>query len=99
MTLSDFEAAGAYTNAGYLDIYHEGAHKRLAQVSADGSVALTPAGEAFAASRVTPDEAAEVVAPKPAPRKPKAKPEAPAPDPVDPSLGDELGALAGSLAE
>lgn len=99
MTLSDFEAAGAYTNAGYLDIYHEGAHKRLAQVSADGAVSLTPAGEAFARSLATPDEVAEVVAPKPAPRKPKAKPETPALDPVDTSLGDELGALAGSLGE
>ena len=96
MTLSDFEAVGAYTNAGHLDIYHEGAHKRLAQVSADGAVALTPAGEAFKRSLITPDEAAEVVAPKPvaAPRKPRAKP-----DPVDTTLGDELGALAGSLGQ
>lgn len=94
MTLSDFEAAGAYTNAGYLDIYHEGAHKRLAQVSADGVIALTPVGEAFVASRTPPHVPIETAAPKPVVRKPKAKP-----DPADTSLGDELGALAGSLGD
>lgn len=110
MTLSDLEAAGACVNAGYLDIYHEGAHKRLAQVSPGGDLNLTPEGEAFVRARkaaepalVPTDEIVEPVVTKPATKRaPKAKPAEAAVDPVadaTPPDADPDAGLASELGE
>lgn len=47
MTLQELEAFGAYHNAGFIDIYHEGRHKRLATVDADGTLHLLDEGRKF----------------------------------------------------
>ena len=49
MTLKDFQALGAYVNAGFLDVFYNGKHTRLARVTVDGDLLMLPAGDAFVA--------------------------------------------------
>lgn len=48
-------AAGAYLNAGHLDVYDGVSHKRLGEVTVAGDVVLSAAGYAFEASIVVPE--------------------------------------------
>ena len=102
MKLSDLEAVGAYASTGYVDIYHEGRHKRLGVMIGD-EISLTAEGEAFVAS-MEPAAPAEPETPavhaKKTPRAKKA--EAPleaqpappgADDDLTAALGDALGDL------
>jgi hypothetical protein len=68
VALEQLETWGAYTVAGYVDIYHAGRHKRLAEVGTDG-LRLTADGDAFVAAMMvpqiidllTPDASEEVI--------------------------------------
>lgn len=57
MTLEKLIEAGAYVNAGHLDIYTGVKHVRLGDVSAAGDLALSPDGEAYLKGLLPVDEA------------------------------------------
>lgn len=48
MTLSDLAHLGAYCNAGFVDVFHDGKHTRIGSLSAiDADIDMTPDGVAF----------------------------------------------------
>ena len=92
MKLSDLEAVGAYTSTGFVDIYHEGQHKRLGTVAGD-ELSLTSEGEAFVAAMATTKRASRTKKSEPsADAAPGALP-VPPEDDLTTALGEALGAL------
>ena len=88
MKLSDLEAVGAYASTGFVDIYHEGRHKRLGTIVED-ELLLTAEGEEFVAA---------MAATKKAPRAKKSEPPVDATldaPPVPPGVEDDLTAALG----
>lgn len=95
MNMKDIEVLGGYCNAGHADIYFEGKHERLGDVSVDGDVHLSVRGQQFVnqvmvaqLSKIitAPDSAPGDEAPPPPPREvkaPRAKKATPPVPPVD----------------